>query len=525
MTYKILVADKLSPLAADIFKQRGLQVDTKTGLKPEELARIIGEYHGLAIRSSTVVTKELLAHATNLKVVGRAGIGVDNVDIAAASAHGVVVMNTPFGNSVTTAEHTIAMMMSLARKIPQANATTHAGKWEKNRFMGVELAGKTLGLIGCGNIGAIVADRAQGLKMKVVAYDPFLSHERARDLNVQKLELDELLAVADVITLHTPLNTATKNILNAVSLAKTKRGVMIVNCARGGLIDEAALKAALDSGHVGGAALDVFEVEPAMDNALFGMDNVVCTPHLGASTEEAQVNVALQVAEQMADYLLDGSVANAVNMPSITAADAVKLAPYLKLCEQLGSFAGQLTETGLKEIHIEYLGKVAKLNTKPLTAVALKGLLEAMLQGVNMVNAPVIARERNIKVVESSSADIADYQTLVRITVVSDRRTRTVGGTLFARTPRIVEINSINLEASISPLMLFVNNEDKAGLIGALGGLLGDAGVNIANFHLGRNDARTDAVALVEVDSEISDILQAKIAALPSVKQVRLLRF
>ncbi len=525
MTYKILVSDKLSPLAAEIFTNRGLQVDTKIGLTPQELAEIIGDYHGLAIRSNTVVTKEILARATNLKVVGRAGIGVDNVDIAAASAHGVVVMNTPFGNSVTTAEHTIAMMMSLARKIPQASSSTHAGKWEKNKFMGVELAGKTLGLIGCGNIGAIVADRAQGLKMKVVAYDPFLSHERAADLNVQKLELDELLQVADVITLHTPLNAATKNILNEKTIAKTKKGVMIINCARGGLVDEAALKAALENGHVGGAALDVFEVEPAVDNALFGMERVICTPHLGASTEEAQVNVALQVAEQMADYLLEGSVANAVNMPSISGSDALKLSPYLRLCEQLGSFAGQLTETGLKEIHIEYLGKVAKLNIKPLTAVALKGLLEAMFQGVNMVNAPVIASERNIKVVESSSADIADYQTLVRITVVSERRTRTVAGTLFARNPRIVEINSINLEASISPLMLFVNNEDKAGLIGALGGLLGDSGVNIANFHLGRNAERSDAVALVEVDSEVSDILQAKIAALPSVKQVRLLRF
>jgi D-3-phosphoglycerate dehydrogenase len=525
MTYKILVSDKLSPLAAEIFAKRGLQVDTKTGLKPEELAEIIGEYHGLAIRSSTVVTKEILERATKLKVVGRAGIGVDNVDIPAASAHGVVVMNTPFGNSVTTAEHTIAMMMSLARKIPQANATTHAGKWEKNKYMGVELAGKTLGLIGCGNIGAIVADRAQGLKMKVVAYDPFLSNERAEDLNVQKLELDELLRISDVITLHTPLNTATKNILNAETLAKTKKGVMIVNCARGGLIDEVALKAALESGHVGGAALDVFEIEPATSNALFGMEQVVCTPHLGASTEEAQVNVALQVAEQMADYLLDGSVTNAVNMPSISASDAVKLSPYLKLCEQLGSFAGQLTETGLKEIHIEYLGKVGKLNTKPLTAVALKGLLEAMVAGVNMVNAPIIAKERNIKVVETSSADIADYQTLVRITVVTERRTRTVAGTLFARAPRIVEINNISLEASISPLMLFINNEDKPGLIGALGGLLGEAGVNIANFHLGRNDERTDAVALVEVDSNIAEILQMKIAALPSVKQVKLLRF
>jgi D-3-phosphoglycerate dehydrogenase / 2-oxoglutarate reductase len=525
MTYKILISDKLSPLAAEIFTKRGLQVDTKTGLKPEELAAIIKDYHGLAIRSSTNVTKEILAKATNLKVVGRAGIGVDNVDIPAASAGGVVVMNTPFGNSVTTAEHTIAMIMSLARQIPQANSSTHAGKWEKSRFMGTELAGKTLGLIGCGNIGSIVADRAQGLKMKVVAYDPFLSSERAADLNITKLELDDLLKVADFITLHTPLNSSTKNILNEASLAKTKKGVCIINCARGGLIDEAALKAAIESKQVGGAALDVFEVEPATTHPLFGMENVICTPHLGASTEEAQVNVALQVAEQMADFLIEGSVTNAVNMPSISAEDAAKLSPYLRLCEQLGSFAGQLTETGLKEIHIEYLGKIGKLNTKPLTAVALKGLLEAMVSGVNMVNAPIIAKERNIKVVESASSDIADYQSLVRITVTTERRTRSVAGTIFARTPRIVEINNVSLEASISPRMLYVNNEDKPGLIGRLGGLLGDAGVNIANFHLGRNIEKTDAVALVEVDSDVSDILQAKIAALPSVKQVRLLKF
>jgi D-3-phosphoglycerate dehydrogenase len=525
MTYKILISDKMSPLASEIFAKRGLQVDTITGQTPEELKKIIGEYHGLAIRSSTTVTSEIIAAATNLKVVGRAGIGVDNVDIPAASAHGVVVMNTPFGNSVTTAEHAIAMMMSLARQIPQANSSTHAGKWEKSKFMGMELAGKTLGLIGCGNIGSIVADRALGLKMKVMAYDPFLSAERAADIHVQKVELEELLRHADVITLHTPLNAATKNILNAETLAHTKRGVLIVNCARGGLLDEAALKDALLSGQVGGAALDVFEKEPAKEHPLFGMENVVCTPHLGASTEEAQVNVALQVAEQMADYLLEGSVTNAVNMPSISAEDAAKLSPYLRLSEQLGSFAGQLTETGLKEIHIEYLGKVGKLNTKPLTAVALKGLLEAMVQGVNMVNAPIIAKERNIKVVESSSDECADYLSLIRVTVTTERRTRTVSGTLFARMPRIVEIHGVNLEASISSRMLYVNNEDKPGLIGNLGKLLGDAGVNIANFHLGRNVQGDDAVALVEVDSDIAENVQANIAALPSVKHVKLLRF
>ncbi len=525
MTVKVLISDKLSPLAADIFEKRGIQVDTKVGMTPDELEACIGEYHGLAIRSATTVTPAVLAKANNLKVVGRAGIGVDNVDIPAATANGVVVMNTPFGNSVTTAEHALSMMMACARKIPQANASTHAGKWEKSKFMGTELYSKTLGLIGAGNIGSIVADRAQGLKMKVVAYDPFLSAERAAELNIEKLELDALLGRADFITLHTPLNDATRNILNAETLAKTKKGAFIVNCARGGLIDETALKDAIESGHLGGAALDVFEVEPAKENALFGMEQVVCTPHLGASTSEAQENVALQVAEQMADYLIDGTVTNALNMPSVSAEDAVKLGPYIKLAEQLGSFAGQITETGLQTIEIEYCGSAAKLNTKPLTAVALKGLLEPLVSSVNMVNAPAVAKERNISVRETTSETVANYQSLIRITVTTDKRSRDVAGTLFGKEPRIVEIHGTSIEASISPVMIYVNNEDKPGLIGGLGRVLGDADVNIANFHLGRNTERSDAVALVEVDSAISKELAASIGELPSVKQVRVLKF
>ncbi len=525
MTIKVLISDKLSPLAADIFEKRGIQVDTKVGMTPDELEACIGEYHGLAIRSATTVTPAVLAKASNLKVVGRAGIGVDNVDIPAATANGVVVMNTPFGNSVTTAEHALSMMMACARKIPQANASTHAGKWEKSKFMGTELYSKTLGLIGAGNIGSIVADRAQGLKMKVVAYDPFLSAERAAELNIEKLELDALLGRADFITLHTPLNDATRNILNAETLAKTKKGAFIVNCARGGLIDETALKDAIESGHLGGAALDVFEVEPAKENALFGMEQVVCTPHLGASTSEAQENVALQVAEQMADYLIDGTVTNALNMPSVSAEDAVKLGPYIKLAEQLGSFAGQITETGLQTIEIEYCGSAAKLNTKPLTAVALKGLLEPLVSSVNMVNAPAVAKERNISVRETTSETVANYQSLIRITVTTDKRSRDVAGTLFGKEPRIVEIHGTSIEASISPVMIYVNNEDKPGLIGGLGRVLGDADVNIANFHLGRNTERSDAVALVEVDSAISKELAVSIGELPSVKQVRVLKF
>jgi D-3-phosphoglycerate dehydrogenase len=522
---KVLIADKLSPQAIDVFKQRGVEADVKTGLAPDEILKIIGEYDGLAVRSATKATAELIKAGKKLKVIGRAGIGVDNVDIPAATACGVVVMNTPFGNSVTTAEHAISMMMALARQIPQANASTHAGKWEKSGFMGVEMAGKTLGLIGAGNIGSIVADRAQGLKMKVIAYDPFLSAERAQALHVEKVELDELLARADFITLHTPLTEGTKNILNAASLAKCKKGVRIINCARGGLINEADLKVALESGQVAGAALDVFEEEPAKSNPLFGMANVICTPHLGASTNEAQENVAVQVAEQMADYLTTGAVTNALNIPSMSAEDAAKLQPYLLLADQLGSFAGQLTETGLKQVKVEFEGKAAKLNTKPLMAVALKGLLSPLVEGANMVNAPVIAKERGVDVSAVSHERTGDYQTLVRVTVVTDKRTRTVAGTLFGTSPRVVEVNGIKLEAGLGARMLYVNNDDKPGFIGSLGTLLGKAGVNIAYFHLGRNEAGNEAVALVEVDQAVSTEVLAEIAGLPSVKQVKLLNF
>ena len=522
---KVLIADKLSPQAIDVFKQRGVEADVKTGLTPEELLKIIGDYDGLAVRSATKAIAAVLQAGKNLKVVGRAGIGVDNVDIPAATACGIVVMNTPFGNSVTTAEHSITLMMSLARQIPQANASTHAGKWEKNGFMGVELAGKTLGLIGCGNIGSIVADRAQGLKMKVIVSDPFLTKERAEAIHVEKVDLDELLKRSDFISLHTPLTDSTRNILNKDTLAKCKKGVRIINCARGGLVNEADIKAAIESGHVAGAAFDVFEEEPAKTNILFGMPQVICTPHLGASTNEAQENVAVQVAEQMADYLTTGAITNALNIPSMSAEDAAKLKPYLQLADQLGSFAGQLTETGLKQIKIDYEGKVGTLNTKPLTAVALKGLLAPLVEGVNMVNAPVIAKERGIEVSTTSHERAGDYNTLIRVTVVTEKRTRTVAGTLFADKPRIVEVNGIKLEAGLGKHTLYVNNDDKPGFIGGLGTVLGKAKINIANFHLGRNDAGGEAIALVDVDQQVSADVLAEIAKLPSVKQVKLLKF
>lgn len=522
---KVLIADKLSPQAVEIFKKNHIETDVKTGLSPEELIKIIGDYDGLAIRSATKVTADILKAATNLKVVGRAGIGVDNVDIPAATARGVVVMNTPFGNSITTAEHTIALMMALARQIPDANNSTHAGKWEKNAFMGTELAGKTLGLIGCGNIGSIVADRALGLKMKVIVYDPYLSAERAETIHVQKVELDTLLEESDIVSLHTPLTETTRYILNKNTLAMCKKGVLIINCARGGLVNEVDLKAAIESGQVAGAALDVFEEEPAKKNLLFGMKEVVCTPHLGASTKEAQENVALQVALQISNYLNTGAVENALNIPSLTAEEAAKLKPYLRLADQLGSFAGQVAETGIAEIHIGYEGEVGRVNTKPLTSVILKGLLSSLMEGVNMVNAPLVAKERNIQISATNHDRKTDYHSLVRVHLITEKNKFMLCGTLFGDKPRVVEINGIRLEAGLGPIMLYINNEDKPGFIGDLGTLLGKAGINVANFNLGRNERQREAIALVDVDEPISKELLKDISRLPSVRQVKLLQF
>lgn len=523
---KVLIADELSPAAIQVFRNHGVEVDEKVGLKPKELREIIGEYDGLAVRSATKVTPEVIAVAKKLKVVGRAGIGVDNIDLKAATAAGICVMNTPFGNSITTAEHTVAMMMALARHIPQADRSTQAGKWEKSKFVGVELYAKTLGLVGCGNIGSIVADRAQGLKMKVIAYDPFLSPERALDLGVEKVELDELYRRADFISLHTPLTDQTRGLINRESLAQCKEGVRIVNCARGGLVIEEDLRAALDSGHVAGAAIDVFSEEPAKSNALFDHPHVVTTPHLGASSNEAQLNVALQVAEQMSDFLLHGAVTNALNMPSVTVEEAPRLRPYLKLAEQLGSFAGQVTEDPIKHIIIEYEGHATTLNTKPITGTILQGVLRASLDNVNMVNAAHIAKERNIEVSEVRHEREGDYHTLLRLTVVTDHFTRDLAGTLFAeKRPRLVQIKGINVDAELGPHMLYVTNEDKPGMIGNLGTLLGNSGINIATFALGRSAPGKDAIALIEIDGAIAPEVLEQVRRLPNVRQAKALVF
>ncbi|HMP56602.1 MAG TPA: phosphoglycerate dehydrogenase [Novosphingobium sp.] len=523
---KVLISDKMDPNAAKIFEERGCDVDVITGETPEQLIARIGEYDGLAIRSSTKVTKEILAAARNLKVIGRAGIGVDNVDIPAASAQGVVVMNTPFGNSITTAEHAIAMIFALARQIPEANAQTQAGLWPKNGFMGVEVTGKTLGLIGAGNIGSIVASRALGLKMKVVAFDPFLTPERAVEMGVEKVELDQLLARADFITLHTPLTDQTRNILSAENLARTKKGVRIVNCARGGLIDEAALKEALDSGQVAGAALDVFETEPAKASPLFGTPNFICTPHLGASTTEAQVNVALQVAEQMADYLVNGGVTNALNMPSLSAEEAPKLKPYMALAEKLGSLVGQLTTGSLARISIHTEGAAAELNAKPIVAAVLAGFLRTQSDTVNMVNAPFLARERGMEVREVKTEKEGDYHTLIRVSVKTEAGERSVAGTLFSNSePRLVELFGIKVEAELAGHMLYVVKADAPGFIGRLGTLLGENGINIGTFNLGRREAGGEAVLLLSVDDPVPAEVIEQARALPGVLRAMPLAF
>jgi D-3-phosphoglycerate dehydrogenase len=526
MAPRVLIADKLSPTAVQIFKDRGVETDVKTGLERDELIKIIGDYDGLAIRSATKVTAKVLEAAKNLKVIGRAGIGVDNVEIPAATAKGVIVMNTPFGNSITTAEHAIALMFALARQIPAADISTQAGKWEKNRFNGVEITAKTLGIIGCGNIGSIVADRAIGLRMKVIAFDPFLSPERALDLGVEKVELEELLTRSDFITFHTPLTEKTKNILDASALAKTRKGVRIINCARGGLVDEKALRAALDSGHVAGAGFDVFVTEPATENPLFGHPNVVCTPHLGASTSEAQENVALQVAEQMSDYLLRGAISNAVNFPSITAEEAPKLRPYIELAEKLGSFAGQLTETGIKKVQITYAGAVASMKIKAMTSAAVAGILRPMLQDINVVSAPVIAKDRGIIVEETTRENVGDYDSLITVTVTTEKQTRAISGTVYADgRPRIVNIKGIRMDAEFGKSMIYVTNQDRPGFIGRFASALGDAGINIATMHFGREAPGGNAIALVEIDGVAPPEVVEKIIKLPLVQRAKPLKF
>ncbi|WP_298259550.1 phosphoglycerate dehydrogenase [uncultured Litoreibacter sp.] len=528
MAPKVLVSDKLSETAVQIFRDRGIDVDfmPDLGKDKDKLLELIPQYDGLAIRSASKATEKLIAAADNLKVIGRAGIGVDNVDIPAASKKGIIVMNTPFGNMITTAEHAIAMMFAVARQIPEASASTHAGKWEKSKFMGVELTGKTLGVIGAGNIGGIVCERGVGLRMKVIAYDPFLSEERADKLGVTKVELDELFERSDFITLHVPATDKTRGMISAENIAKMKDGVRIINCARGGLVDEAALADALKAGKVAGAAFDVFEVEPAKDSPLFNLPNVVCTPHLGAATTEAQENVALQVAEQMSDYLLTGAVTNALNMPSVTAEEAKVMGPWVKLAEHLGAFIGQMTDEVIKEIQITYNGNVSQMNLEALNCAGVAGIMKATNPDVNMVSAQVIAKERGVKISTTTQDKSGVFDGYIKLNVVTDKRERSIAGTVFSDgKPRFIQIKGINIDAEIGEHMLYTTNEDVPGIIGTLGQMMGENGVNIANFTLGREAAGKGAIALLYVDAPVAAPILQKLSDTGMFKQVKTLRF
>ncbi len=522
---KVLIADKMDDKARAIFKQRGVDVDIITGLSKDELIKIIPEYDGLAVRSSTRPDSDIINAAKNLKVIGRAGIGTDNIDKKTATQKGIVVMNTPFGNAITTAEHAIALLLACARQIPEANARTQNGQWPKSDFRGMELYNKNLGLIGCGNIGALVAERALALKMKVMAYDPYLTPERAVELGVEKVELDDLLSRADAISLHTPLTDSTRGIISRKALSKTRRGLILVNAARGGLVDEQALKDALDSGHVGAAALDVFENEPAKDNPLFGTKNFIATPHLGASTVEAQINVAVQIAEQMSDYLLNGAVTNALNMPSISAEDAPRLKPFVNLATKLGALAGQLMEEPIKKIRLLYMGNVAELNTRPMTASALSGLLSPMMSEVNMVSAPFVAEERGIEVIEATTMDADNHDNQIRIILDLGSREVEIAGTIYGGEPRLVDLFGVKMDADFARYMLYVRNDDRPGFIGALGSLLGDNNVNIATFFLGRDEQGGRALCLVSVDEPIGEYIENEVRKITQVQFAKALDF
>lgn len=519
---KVLVSDNISPKGVDKLRKAGLEVDVKTGMKPDELRACIGQYSGLIIRSATKVTSDIIEAAANLRVIGRAGSGLDNVDKAAASKKGIVVMNTPGGNTVTTAEHSIAMLFAVARLIPQATGSMKAGKWEKKKFMGVELFNKTLGIIGLGNIGSQVAKKAIGLEMSVIAYDPFLSEDMANSMGIRKVSLEQLFSESDFITIHSPLTAETKDLINAESISKMKKEVRIVNCARGGIINEADLYEALKRGAVAGAALDVFEKEPPENNPLLSLDTVICTPHLGASTEEAQENVATAVAEQIADYLVHGTIRNAVNFPSIPSDQIPRLQPFITLAEKLGGFSSQIFEGGATEITIEFRGDAASINTAPVAIAAIKGYLSPiLLETVNFVNAPFIAKERGIEVKEIKSGEAGDYQSMIALRIKGKDTESYVAGTLFSKKdPRIILIDNFKVEIVPEGELLLIYNNDKPGVIGNIGSLLGNNQINIARMHFGRESAGGMAISVVSVDTSPSSELLEEIRRLPNILSV-----
>ncbi|MBI5057152.1 MAG: phosphoglycerate dehydrogenase [Nitrospirae bacterium] len=524
---KVLVSDNISPKGVDILKKAGLTVDVKTGMPPEELKKEIGNYDALVVRSATKVTTDIVEHAKKLKVIGRAGSGLDNVDKTAATKQGIVVMNTPGGNTVTTAEHTMALLFSMARQIPQATASMKQGKWEKKKFMGVELCNKTLGIIGLGNIGAHVAKIALGMGMKVITYDPFLSEEKAKTLGVTVVDLDELIKTSDFITIHVPMTNETRNMINAKSIGIMKKGVRIINASRGGIVDEKALHDALKSGHVAAAALDVFEKEPPGESPLLELDNFICTPHLGASTEDAQENVAIAVSHQIVDYLLYGTIRNAVNFPSVSADMRPLMQPYIDLAEKMGSFLSQIFDGGIESITIEYRGEVAGLSLEPVTVAALKGVLTPILEEtVNFINAPLIAKERGITLKEITTGEAGDYHNMIIIKIKSGAKESMVAGVLYGKKePRIIAINNFPVEVVPEGEMLVLSNNDKPGVIGGIGTVLAKHNINIARMQFGREKQGGKSISVVSVDAPVSKEVLSEIKKLPnilSVKQIHL---
>jgi len=521
---KVLISDSLSEQGVTILKKAGLEVDIKTKLTPAELIQEIGQYDGLVIRSGTKVTKEVIAAAKSLKVIGRAGSGLDNVDLPAATKRGIVVMNTPGGNTITTAEHTFALIFSMARQTPQANASVKSGKWEKNKFMGIELFDKTLGIIGLGQIGSWVARLAQGAGMKVIAYDTYLSPENAEKMGVKLVDLATLYAQSDIITLHTPMTAETKYLINAEAISKMKDGVRIINCARGGIVDEAALLSALTSGKVAASASDVFEKEPVDPNhPLLKLENFICTPHLGAATLEAQENVALAIADQVVDYLVNNVVRYAVNLPSISLDLIPKIQPYVLLAERIGSFIGQTIDSGITAIHVEYHGEAAELQSAPMHVAALKGLLAPILEEtVNYVNAPAIAKERGIEVKETKSANAGNFASLLTMRVTTSSGEKVVSGSVFHKTePRFIEVDGVALEIIPEGNMLYIHNNDKPGVIGDLGQLLAKNQINISRMQLGREQSGGLAISVVGIDVAASESLLKEIRTIPNVLSVK----
>jgi D-3-phosphoglycerate dehydrogenase len=521
---KVLVSDNLSEVGVQILRDsEGLEVDVKVGLSPDELKAVVGEYHGMAIRGATKVTADVIAAADNLKVVGRAGAGLDNVDIPAATKRGIVVMNTPGGNSVTTAEHTLSMMMALARNIPQAYSSLKGGKWEKKKFGGTEVYNKTLGLLGLGQVGSIVADRAIGLGMQVIGYDPLLSEEQASQMGVRLGSLDEIFAEADFISLHVPLTDDTRGIINSQNIAKMKDGVRIINCARGPVINEEDLAEAVESGKVAGVAVDVYPVEPPENRRLIDLDRVICTPHLGASTKEAQENVAVAVANQIRDYLVDGTIRNAVNAPAVSGEALVVLRPYLDLSQRLGLFLGQVIQSGIKSVEAQYCGDVSGLEFGAMTTSFLTGLLTPLLQDeVNQVNAPAVAEERGIRLSETRMSKSEDFLSLLRYNVITEDGERLVEGTLFGRSePRMVRYRQYRGEFDLSGDLLLLRAIDKPGVIGGVGAVLGDYGVNISHFQFARTEAGGEALLFLNTDSRADDSALETLKSLDHVKDVR----